>query len=502
MLTNLLTTVLAAMLASAAPAAGPDYFPAKGAENVNPDAHLVLTFHETPVLGEKGFIRVFDAATGKEVDALDMSIPAGPTRGRQYGPDCTYMKTPYDYTRTSVPTNRDTRPGTPSCGATPTYDDGYQLTIIGGFTDGFHFYPVIIRDTTAIINLHNNMLERGHEYYVTIDNGVLQCGNFKGVKKNEWKFKTKAELPEDPHNLTVNSKGTGDFDTVQGALDFVPDWSKEKTIINVVAGEYEEIVYFRNKSNIVIRGEGMDKTKVHYKNSEVFNPHPLNYKTNEWKGTFPSRRAAFTVDNCRDITIEDIYIATDVWGQAEGILVNGERISIYRSQIVGTGDAWQLNGTIYLEGCEMNGAGDSLLGRGAVFAYRCHFTSGGPMSWVRNFAPSHGDVFVECLLESSTPGRNFYYGHSTTQDYTGYPDAESVVIDCRVRGLDPLGWSKVAMESQVFLEFNTRDADTGKLVDTSGRHEFSRQLDAEKDAETIRNYRNPAYVLNGWDPRR
>ncbi len=85
----------------------------------------------------------------------------------------------------------------------------------------------------------------------------------------------------------------------------------------------------------------MDKTKVHYANSEVFNPHPLNYKTNEKEGTFPSRRAAFTVDNCRDITIEDIYIATDVWGQAEGILVNGERIAIYRSQLVGTGDAWR-----------------------------------------------------------------------------------------------------------------------------------------------------------------
>lgn len=498
----LLQTLFLALPMLAAATSGPVFFPQKNAENVNPDTHLVLTFNEVPTLGEKGLISVYDAKDGSLVDQLDLSIPAGPTRGRQYGPECDYMKTPYDYTRTSVPTNKDTKPGTPSCGATATYDDGnYQLTIIGGFTDGFHFYPVMIRDTTAIITLHHNMLERGHEYYVTIDNGAIKCGNFKGVKKNEWKFKTKAELPEDPHNLTVNCNGTADFNTVQGALDFVPDWSKEKTIINVAKGEYEELVYFRNKSNIVIRGEGMDKTKVHYANSEVFNPHPLNYKTNEKEGTFPSRRAAFTVDNCRDITIEDIYIATDVWGQAEGILVNGERIAIYRSQLVGTGDAWQLNGTIYLEGCEMNGAGDSMLGRGAVYAYRCHITSGGPMTWVRNFAPSHGDVFVECLMESSTPGRPFDYGRTNTQNYTAYPDAELVVLDCRVRNLNPLGWSHLALESQTMLEFNTRDADTGKLVDTSKRHEFSRQLDAVKDAETIRNYRNPAFVLKGWNPR-
>lgn len=497
----LLKLLLMALPMMAAAQAGPAYFPAKGADNVNPDTHLVLTFSEAPTLGDKGFVRVYDAATNELVDQLDLSIPAGPTRGRQYGPECDYMKTPYDYSRTTIPTNKNTVPGTPSCGADPTSNTEYQLTIIGGFTDGFHFYPILVRDTTAIIYLHNNMLEYGHEYYVTIDNGVIKSGNFRGVRKNEWKFKTKAEGPKDPHFLMVNCNGTGDFNTVQGALDYIPDWSKERTVIQVARGEYEEIVYFRNKSNVVIRGEGMDRTIVHYANSEVFNPHPTNYKTNEMVGTFPSRRAAFTVDNCRDITIEDMYIATDVWGQAEGILVNGERIAIYRSCLVGTGDAWQLNGTIYLEGCKLDGAGDSMLGRGAVFAYRCHILNGGgPMSWVRNFKPSHGDVFVECLMEAKQG--MFDYGRTNTQPHMGYPDAELVVIDCLVRGLNPKGWSHIGMETQTMLEFNTRDADTGLPVDVSQRDPLSRQLDAEKDAEILRNYRNPAYVLNGWDPRR
>ena len=42
--------------------------------------------------------------------------------------------------------------------------------------------------------------------------------------------------------------------------------------------------------------------------------------------------------------------------QRDFILVNGERVGIYRSEIVGTGDAWQLNGTIYLEGCKLVGS--------------------------------------------------------------------------------------------------------------------------------------------------
>ena len=122
------------------------------------------------------------------------------------------------------------------------------------------------------------------------------------------------------------------------------------------------------------------------------------------------------------------------------------------------------------------------------------------MAWIRNFKPAHGDVFVECLMEASRG--QFNYGHASTQPHMGYPDAEMVIIDCLVRDLNPIGWSTIAMESQTMLEFNTRDADTGELVDTSQRAPLSRQLDAEKDAEILRNYRNPAYVLNGWDPRR
>ena len=70
-----------------------------------------------------------------------------------------------------TPTNKDTRPGTPSGTAEPT-PPVYQLTIIGGFTDAFHFYPVIVRDSIATIYLHNNMLEYGHTYYVTM---IMVC---------------------------------------------------------------------------------------------------------------------------------------------------------------------------------------------------------------------------------------------------------------------------------------------------------------------------------------
>ena len=468
-------------------------FPAKGAVDVNVDTHLTLTFDEAPVVGTSGWIRIFDVRTGECVDSLDLSVPAGPTESRTYAPDIDYTKVPYDYARDFVPTNRNTVPGTPSGTAEPTPPD-YQLTIIGGFTDAFHFHPVLVRGNTAVIYPHNNVLEYGHKYRVAIDKGV-----FPAVPKR-WTFTTQAEAPSLQDTLIVDASGKGDFSTLQGALDLIPDWSPDPVVIKVLPGDYEEIVYVRNKAHVTIIGSGADVTRVHYANNEVFNPHPLTVKTNERAGTFPQRRAAVTFDHCTDLVLRDITFATDLPGQAEGLLVNGERVALYGVHIIGDGDALQANGSIYLENCAIDGGGDTILGRGALFAYRSAFRNrGGPFTWVRNFKPAHGDIFVECTFESVSD-HPADYGRSKFNHGSSYTDAEMVLIDCKVRNIIPLGWSELEEPTVVMLEYNTRDMDTGEPVDVSGRHPHSRQLALPRDAQLIDCFRNPAFVLYGWTP--
>lgn len=472
-----------------------DVFPANGTTEVNPDTHLTITLPFEPSTPQGGMIRIVDVKYGKVVDSLDLSIPDGPTEPRSYGPECDYPKVPYVYYRSGFPTNRNTIPGTPSGTAEPTPRD-MQLTIIGGFTDGFHFHPVIIHGNTATITLHNNILEYGHRYAVLIDDEVFGC------RIPKWQFATKKDIPVDFSHLTVNCDGSGDFSTVQGALDAIPDFYPYPSLIEIAAGDYEEIVYARNKSNVTIQGAGKDLTRVHYANNEVFNPHPLTVKNNEKKGTFPYRRAAFQLDNCHDIVMRDLTVATDLKGQAEGLLLNAERAALYNVRIVGDGDALQANGTIYLEQCEIDGGGDTILGRGAVYLYRCTLRNGGgPFSWVRNFKPSHGDVLVECTLES-TGSHPADFGRSRLNHGSTYPEAEFVVIDCKTRNFLPSGWSELDEPTATMLEFNTTDLDTGEPVDVSQRHPISRQLDAVKDAKLIANYRDPAFVLNGWRPER
>lgn len=476
---------------------GPVMTPRPSAENVNVDTRLTLNFNSAPVIGDKGMIRIFDAETDRCVDSLDMSVPAGPTESTKL-PKAPYTLVPYVYDQPRQ-TNRTVRPGTPSGSAAATPAD-YQLNIIGGFTDAFHFYPVIVSGNKAEIYPHNNMLDYGRSYYVTIDPGVLTVADksFKGVsKKDGWRFTVRPAAPSaDGRTLVVAADGSGDFNTVQGALDFIPDFNDDAWKVFIKNGDYEEIVYFRNKRNVTIEGESREGVYIHYANNEVFNPHPADVSTNEWLGTFPSRRAPFMMDNCTDMVLRNFTVATTCRGQAEGLLIMGERNVVKDVTVKGDGDALQANGSLYMENCRIEGGGDTVLGRGPVYFKDCTLLSRGPFAYVRNGTSSHGDVFVDCRLIGLSPRAVFARTNGT------YPHCEFVLIDCVLENIPAEGWEGVTKGPYDYVHYweaGSRNPD-GTPADTSRRAEGSRVLDPQADAAVIRAYRDPAFVLGGWNP--
>jgi pectinesterase len=479
-------------------------FPADSATDVNPDTHLKLTFHSEPVLGDSDKIRIYDASDNRLVDSLDISIPPGPSvPNRKRVP---YTPTPYPY-HSGHFTNANTKPGTPSGGADPTPDD-YQLTIIGGFTAGFHFYPVIVHDTVATITLHHNLLEYNKTYYIQIDPGVLNLndGGFKGIAgKTAWTFTTKKAPPSaGSKQLVVAADGSGDFNTVQGAVDFIPDDHPDRIIITIKNGIYEEIVYFRNKTNITFLGEDREKVVVCYANNEVFNPHPANIATNEWPGTFPSRRAVFMGDNCRGIHLVSFTIKSinENPAQAEGLLLMGSENIIYGVSIFGSGDALQINGSVYLENTSITGFGDNVLGRGPAFFKNCELISMvGPHMWIRNTQANHGNVFLHCIFRMTGPGQTVI-ARTNDNHGKGYPYAEAVLLNCKLEGIRPEGWSIEGKGTSHihYWEYNSVNLSDGKLADVSQRHPISRQLTQKKDSAIIAEYSDPAFVLGGWNP--
>ncbi|WP_078063484.1 pectinesterase family protein [Bacteroides ihuae] len=479
-------------------------FPAQNAVNVNPDTHLILKFDESPTVGDKGFIRVFEEETNRQVDCLDLSIPAGPTGG-QSNEGAIYSPIPYDYKAVDY-TNANMLAGTPS-GVNKRDLSNYQLNIIGHFTDGFHFHPVIVRGNIATIYLHNNLLEYGKNYYVTIDNKVINTHGFKGfTKKNAWRFTTKKCGPKtEVRKLVVSADGKGDFNTLQGALDYIPDFipamltpSQEgdgSWKVYIKNGDYEEIVYFRNKRYVTIEGESRDGVHIHYANNEIFNPHPAGLKTNEFPGTFPSRRAAFMSDNGFCINLVNLTIQTDLKGQAEGVLMMGQGNTLNNIHVIGSGDALQINGSTYLENCIIEGDGDTVLGRGPAFFKNCTLYSSGAFMWIRNTKKNHGNVFVDCTFMGK--GDDAVIARSPINKGIGYPYAEAVLINCKLENIPPVGWGIVGgdLTNVHFWEYNSRTM-TGAPIDYSIRNPASRQLDKEKDARIIELYTNPVYVLS------
>ncbi len=263
-------------------------FPGNHASDVNPDTHLVLTFSSPPTLGKSGQIRIYDAAGHQLIDTLDLSIPAGPDPSRRVSapPAAVTVLDP------AVPTSPTTT--TPAVRTAPADLHNYQLTTIGGLAD-FHFYPVIVHGSVATIYPHNNVLRYNHEYIVQIDSGVLKpaTGVFAGFTTDQaWRFTTKPAPPRaDATRVVVAADGSADFNTVQGAIDFVPDNPSKRVTIFIRNGTYEEIVFFRDKANLTFRGEDRDKVEVGYSNNSGFNPpQPGPNPTFALEGHFLSAR--------------------------------------------------------------------------------------------------------------------------------------------------------------------------------------------------------------------
>jgi pectinesterase len=460
-------------------AAATSRYPAHRASNVAPDTHLVLTFAAPPQVGASGRIQVFDAVTRALVDTLDLAIPAGPPPG-------------------AAAADAAIRP--PGAVTAPRF----QQTVIGGFAEGFHFYPVIARGNTATIYLHNNVLAYGRTYEVQIDPGAIIAPGFDGIPRGAWTFRTRERPPSlERGRLVVGADGTGDFDTVQGAVDAIPSDTPGRVTVFIKRGRYEEIVYFRNKRDITFAGEDREGVLLCYANNERFNGPPAGVRTNELPGTFPYRRAVFHAARSTGIEIVNLTIEnlTPFGGsQAEALLLSGGRNLVRRATLRSHQDTVQFNDSVYVEDSFIAGDVDFVWGRGPAFFRNTVLReqSAGPFMWVRSTSASHGFVFDRCRFETA-PGATPYLARNTEN----YPDSEIVLLESALGDINPAAWQLPADPGRVrYLEFASRQIADGAPAEVGSRHAASRQLDAVRDAETIASYRDPAFVLGGWQPRR
>ena len=466
-----LTTFLAAVrgVQSSPLGGGIQLYPAEGQRNVNPDVQLKLTFPSPPSIGSSGKIKVYDSKDRTLVDTLDLSIPFSPS--------------PY---------------GNGSTSANYTDTTKYQTNIIGGLDS--YPYPLTVRNNTPTTPLHNNQLTYGRTYLVEVEPGVLKLanGSFTGFTSDRpWTFSTKARGPKaGTKKVVVAADGSGDFNTVQGAIDWAPTNPRERTTIYVKNGNYEELVFCQYKTGITIRGQNREKTIVGYSNNSAFNPPNRQG---------PPRRPAFSFRGVSDVQLSDFTINNYYPGQAEALLADGVRIILDHMTLNGAGDALTTWGVIYITDSKLTGKGDTNLGYASVYWLRTTIESPGAVTWTRTVQGIHGNVFVDSIIIGLDGNATF----ARLPDNTGgvmdnWPYAEMVLINTKTEGIAPVGWGPVQGPPfdggrVKFWEFNTTDLQ-GQPVDTSQRLKISKQLTLPEDRQVIAEYRDPANVLDGWQP--
>lgn len=273
------------------------------------------------------------------------------------------------------------------------------------------------------------------------------------------------KVPPEDNNLYIAADGTGDFYSVQRALDV----AKEGQVLMVSPGEYREVLNV-DKKNITIRSNNPDPSKTVI----VFNKHAATDG-----GTGRTATVNVNADNffAENITIQNDYKAPAVpypqGSQAVALRVTGDRALFHNVRLLGNQDTLYANS----RGCEK---GETDCKPARQFFTDCYIE--GNIDFI--FGDSK-TVFKNCEIHS-TP----YEGGFLTAQSKHYPSEDSgyVFDHCKLTQ-DP------AIKGNIFLGRPWRDYSTvifmhtemGDKIDPAGWSEWhaevSRTLDKAYYAE-------------------
>lgn len=293
-------------------------------------------------------------------------------------------------------------------------------------------------------------------------------------------------------DLVVAADGSGDFKTIQSAVDAVPADSATRTTILVRRGTYAELVIVsREKKKLTLRGEDRQGTIIAATNNANLNPR---------------RREMFSAE-ADDFILENITLHNTTakgGSQAEAIRVKAERVILRGCDFKSLQDTLRLDGRVYVRDCYVEGDVDYVWGGGTVYFDRCtfHSVNNGYLVQSRNGAEVMGYVFVDCRLTGTPNIERFVLARI---EPVRFPHSHVAFVDCAMGPhISPAGWllDKVpgaaapgpAPQIQ-FLEYHSVDL-AGKPLDVSARMPASRRISAE-EAARLRNIGN---VLRGWSP--
>lgn len=287
--------------------------------------------------------------------------------------------------------------------------------------------------------------------------------------------------------VVVAADGSGDFTSIQAAVNAMPDHSILRLTIFVKNGVYQEKLVIPSwKTNITMIGEDNQKTIITWNdysgkgNHNTFTSHSVLVQGNDFRA--------------ENITFEN-SAGTGV-GQAVALHVEADRCVFLNCRMIANQDTLYTgvdNSRQYYVNCYIEGTTDFIFGPATAMFENCHI-HGKKNSYITAAStPAHqrfGYVFKNCKITTSPETTKLYLGRPWR------PYAKTVFLHCNLAdSILPEGWHNWNKPDAEKTAFYAEYKSTGPGARSGQRVSWSHQLTDEQASEyTVEN------VFGNWKP--
>ncbi len=294
--------------------------------------------------------------------------------------------------------------------------------------------------------------------------------------------------------FVVAQDGSGDFETIQGAIDAMKSFPAERITIQVRNGTYlEKVVVHEWNTRLTIVGEDAVHTIISFddyfarigrgRNSTFFTP------------TMQVNADDFVA---RNLTVRNTAGAV---GQAVALAVNANRALFRNVRLLGNQDTLYVTGEgnrMLFDECHVEGTTDFIFGSASAVFHNCTIHSKADSYVTAASTPEHaafGLVFIAARLTASADVHAVYLGRPWRKH------AQTVFIDSTLgEHIVPVGWHNWGKDEAEKTSFYAEHGSSGPGADPAERVPWSRQLSdleaARFDIEALlRSEHHPGWWL-------
>lgn len=315
----------------------------------------------------------------------------------------------------------------------------------------------------------------GYAWYKTFPQEVLD-------KYPSWKKKNiKKDKPTDSFNVIVAKDGSGDYYSIQEAINNSKAFPDKRITIFIRNGIYSEKVKLHKwNPKISLIGESKENTII--TNNDYFSKIGLGRNS-----TFYTSTLLVEADNTilKNLTIKNT--AGDI-GQAIALTINSNEVAVINCNLLGNQDTLYTsgNGKQFYKDCFIEGTTDFIFGNATAYFYNCQINSKKD-SYITaastNKETKFGYVFSNCKLTAEK---------NVTKVYLGRPwriHAKTVFINCILhKHIEPKGWHNWSKKEAEKTTFYAEFKNSGKGYQPKKRVKWSYQIkDSDVKKYTLKN---------------